>query len=179
MKIRTKKLLAWLLAILMLVARFSACANGTGQTDDQGRNSTMDGQGMADEEDGRWALCRAPRLYGRLSGRRPVVWTAKRRFPGEYRHRYGLWARYRGRGVRLFNPAIVYSFMTLSTVEEAQVISMYKTDLVDTQLSPSQNRFRRNTLHRRICMACFLKSCRKTTYSWKNSEDFIMSFKFF
>ena len=55
--------------------------------------------------------------------------------------------------------------MTLSTVEEAQVISMYKTDLVDTQLSPSQNRFRRNTLYRRICMACFLKSCRKTTYS--------------
>lgn len=53
MKIRTKKLLAWLLAILMLVARFSACANGTGQTDDQGRNSTMDGQGMADEEDDR------------------------------------------------------------------------------------------------------------------------------
>ncbi len=53
MKIRTKKLLAWLLAFLMLVALFSACANGTGQTDDQGRNSTMDGQGMADEEDGR------------------------------------------------------------------------------------------------------------------------------
>ena len=68
-------------------------------------------------------------------------------------------------GQENFNPTIVYSFVTLPTTEEAQVISMYKTDLVDTQLSPSQNRFRRNTLHRRICMACFLKSCRKTTYS--------------
>lgn len=37
-------------------------------------------------------------------------------------------------GQENFNPAIVYSFMTLPTVEEAKVISTYKTDLVDTYL---------------------------------------------
>lgn len=37
-------------------------------------------------------------------------------------------------GQENFNPTIVYSFVTLPTTEEAQVISMYKTDLVDTYL---------------------------------------------
>lgn len=37
-------------------------------------------------------------------------------------------------GQENFNPTIVYSFVTLPTAEEAKVISMYKTDLVDTYL---------------------------------------------
>lgn len=37
-------------------------------------------------------------------------------------------------GQENFNPTIVYSFVTLPTTEEAQVISTYKTDLVDTYL---------------------------------------------
>ena len=47
---KTKRILALLLSLLMLVALFSACSNNEGQTDDQGSNSQTDGQGDASTE---------------------------------------------------------------------------------------------------------------------------------
>ena len=48
---KTKKLLAWLLVLLLLAALFSACANDTGKTDDQGSGGKTDDQDKTNGQD--------------------------------------------------------------------------------------------------------------------------------